>query len=202
MSSVTFSEPNSSPIQTRRAPTKNEDKEKNSQRRSLSGKFRNLFRKNSSSPNRSVNNEARLPPPVPSRQRSASPEPIRTSTEAPHLRAPIVHWPFGKKKTKLTAPASEKTKPKQSQKSKKTSAPPMEISSPIYEQEHQTSIRGQNFVPRTPELTHGVVGRTQSSSSYETTTKGFRDYLIIDKTKLSEQVKCFIFLRIIFQSFE
>ncbi len=199
MSSVTFSEPNSSDIQTRRAPTKNDDK--NSQRRSLSGKFRSLFRKNSSSPNRSVNNEGRLPPPGPSRQRSASPEPIRSSTEAPHLRAPIVHWPFGKKKTKLNAPASEKTKPKQSQKSKKTSAPPMEISSPIYEQEHQTSIRGQNFIPRTPELPHAV-GRTQSSSSYETATKGFRDYMIIDKSKSSEQVKCFIFLRISIQSFE
>jgi hypothetical protein len=185
MSSSVYSQQNPSPIQTRRAPIKNNDIENNSQRqnnaRSLSSKFRNLFRKSSSSPNQSTYND-RLPPPAPLRQRSPSPGSVRISTEAPHIRAPIFNWPFGKKTTTTT-----KTKGKR--KTKKPSAPFMEISSPTYQQEYQTSIRGQNFVPRTPEHTHVGIGRTQSSSSYDTTTKGFRDYMIIDNTKSSQKVR-------------
>ena len=152
-------------------------------RRSLSGKFRNLFRKSSASPSRSViNNNEERPPPAPVRQ--PSPSPPRTATEAPHLRAPLVKWPFGRKKNKTT---KEKTK----RKSKKKTPTSMEISTPIHEEEHQTSIRGQNFVPRTPELTHGGTGRTHSSSSYDANTKGFRDFMIIDHTQSSQQVKHF-----------
>ena len=71
----------------------------------------------------------------------------------------------------------------------------MEISGPVYEQEYQTGIRGQNFIPRTPEMTHGSVGRAQSSSNYEISTKGFRDYTILDGTRPVHQVNHLIFLR-------
>jgi len=60
----------------------------------------------------------------------------------------------------------------------------MEISSPIYQQGNQTSIQGQYFTPRTPELIHGSTGRPQPSSNYEVTAaKGFRDYVVIDQTQ-------------------
>ncbi|CAF0839779.1 unnamed protein product [Rotaria sp. Silwood1] len=191
MSSGTFSKQNSSPGPTRRTRTRNEYNENNPQHnanhRSLSGKFRNLFRKSSSSPNRTTNNTER-PPLAPARQRSQSPQVKSASTEAPHLRAPLVSWPFGKKRAKSPATTNGKTKTKGGRKTKKTTVPPLEISNPIYQQEYQTSIHGQNFVPRTPELSHGSTGRTHSSSNYETTTKGFRDYMVIDNTKPSQQV--------------
>jgi hypothetical protein len=198
MSSTVFAEQNSSPAQTRRIPIRNNEmenaSERPSNRRSLSGKFRNLFRKNSSSPARSaINyNESRPPPAAPIQYRSSSPSPIRPAIEAPHLRAPILNWPFGKKKPKLTGTTSDKPKRKESRKTKKTSRHSVEISTPVYQQEHQTAIRGQNFVPRTPELTHGASGRTQSPSSYETPTKGFRDYMVVDNIKSSQQVILFV----------
>lgn len=151
-------------------------------RRSLSGKFRNLFRKSSSSPSRPVNNNEGRPPQAPVRQ--LSPSPSRSATEAPHLRAPLVKWPFGRKKNKTTDTTTTKEKTKR--KNKKT---PIEISTPIHDEEHQTSIRGQNFVPRTPEIAHGGTGRTHSSSSYDINTKGFRDYMVIDHTKPLQQVE-------------
>ncbi|CAF0787520.1 unnamed protein product [Adineta steineri] len=202
MSATVFTDRNSTATQTRRTPTRNEDIGTNSQRntnhRSLSGKFRNLFRKNSASPNRTISNDNFLPPRTPltpppplprSRQRSPSPEPLRASTEAPHLRAPIVEWPFGKKKPKAPSDTISSTKkPKNSRKSKKNAIPMVEISNPVYVPENQTSIRGHNFVQRTPELVHGGTGRTLSSSSYETPTKGFRDFTIIDTSRSSQQV--------------
>lgn len=179
MSASVLAKRNSSPYQTHRAPIRDDDddiqnnNQRQSNRRSLSGRFRSLFRKNSASPTRSTVNNGRSNP-LSSRQRSPSPESFRTATEAPHLRAPIISWPFGRKKTKDNR--------------KKTKLPvsSTEISSPVYQQEHQTSIRGQNFIPRTPEVTHNGAGRIQSSSSYE--TKGFRDYTIIDNTKPIQQV--------------
>ncbi|CAF2635310.1 unnamed protein product [Rotaria sp. Silwood2] len=193
MSSAAFSKQNSSPGPTRRARTRNENNENNPQhnanRRSLSGKFRSLFRKNSASPNRTMNNTERTPTASSARQQSLSPETQPAATEAPHLRAPLVSWPFGKKKSKSPATQNGKTKTKGNRKTKRTTAAPLEISGPIYLQEHQTSIHGQNFVPRTPEISHGNTGRTHSLTNYETTTKGFRDYMVIDNTKPSQQVK-------------
>jgi hypothetical protein len=175
MSSAIITKRNSSPFQTRHAPIRDDDIQNNNQRRSLSGRFRSLFRKNSASPTRSTINNGRSNP-LSSRQRSPSPESFRTATEAPHLRAPTISWPFRKKK------------PKDNRKKNKPTSSSIEISSPVYQQEHQTSIRGQNFIPRTPEFTHNGAGRTQSSSSYETTTKGFRDYVVLDNTKPIHQV--------------
>ncbi|UJR16263.1 hypothetical protein I4U23_003170 [Adineta vaga] len=196
MSSTIFSQENSSTVQTRRTPTRNDDIENNTQReknhRSLSGKFRNLFRKSSASPNRHSTNE-RISSPQPTttttttttRQQSTSPEPFRTSTESPLLRAPLVDWSFGKKKTR----SPSETKPKKSRKSKKKSLPSIEATAPVHTVEFETSTNGHTFVPRTPEPAHGgAMGRTQSSSSYETATRGFRDYTIIDNSKPSQQV--------------
>ena len=186
MSQTVLTKQNPSPVTTRRSPLKNSESENTSRnRRSISGKFRSLFRKNSASPTRSNTNVGRTPT-ASTRQRSPSPEPAHSPTEAPHLRAPVVNWPFGKKKTKLSGTTSEKM----TKKDKKKSTPTMEISTPVYDQEYQTSIRGQNFVPRTPELNHGSTGRTQSiSSSTNYETKGFRDYMVIDNKKSTEQVK-------------
>ncbi|CAF1094527.1 unnamed protein product [Rotaria sordida] len=192
MSSNTFSKQNSSSGSTHRTQTRYENNENNSQhngnRRSLSGKFRNLFRKTSASPNRTTNNGERLPPPASTRQRSLSPEVKSAATEPSYLRAPLVSWPFRKKKSKSPATINGKTKTTGSRKTKKTTVPPLEISGPIYQQEYQTSIHGQNFVPRTPEHSYGSTGRPHSASNYETTTKGFRDYMIIDHAKSSQQV--------------
>lgn len=177
MSSTVFTSEDSSSVQTRRLPMRTAELENNSQpthnRRSLSGKFRNLFRKSSSSPSRSMTNSE-------VRQTSPSPTGTRTAVEAPHLRAPLIKWPFGKKKTASTDP-TPKDKPKR--RNKRNNVPPLEISSPIYQQDQQSSIHGQNFVPRTPEATHNSIGRTQSPISYENSTKGFRDYMIIDQTQ-------------------
>jgi hypothetical protein len=201
MSSTIYAKQNPSPVVTRRAPISNEDTGNGSQRttnrRSLSGKLRSLFRRDSLSPNRTTSKERRPPPTTTSsvRQGSASPASVKSGTEAPQLRAPTVHWPFGKKKTKLPPPptntsTTNKKKTKVSRKTKKTAVPPMEISSPIYQQENQTLIYGQNFTPRTPEFLHVGTGRLQSASNYEvTTTKGFRDYVVIDQTQQFQQVR-------------
>lgn len=181
MSSNVFTQQEPSPVQTRRVQMRTVELENTAQptnnRRSLSGKFRNLFRKSSASPSRSATISEVRP-------RQPSPSPSRPATEAPHLRAPLVKWPFGRKKNKTTDATT--TKEKNKRKNKKT---PMEISTPIHEEQYPTSIHGQNFVPRTPELNHGGTGRTHSSSSYDTNTKGFRDFMVIDHTKSSDQVK-------------
>ena len=116
------------------------------------------------------------------------------SAEAPHLRAPIVSWPFGKKKSKAPeqtiTPTDNKKKTKASRKNKNKAASSLEISSPIYNPDHQTSIYGANFIPRTPETTQGSAGRMNSLSSYETkATKGFRDYMFRDQTRSSYPVR-------------
>ncbi|CAF4127382.1 unnamed protein product [Rotaria magnacalcarata] len=202
MSSTIFSQQNPSPVQTRRTQTRNENAHKTNDRRSLSGKFRNLFRKNSASPTRTITNPEHLNPaasasPAIAYQRSTSPETISASTEAPHLRAPSVNWPFGKKKAKSPTRKNEstngktKTKTKDSKKNKKVTITPLEISGPIHhqqqQQEYQTLIHDQNFVPKTPEFPHGSIGRTNSSPPYETTTKGFRDFMVIDHSNTSQQ---------------
>ena len=79
---------------------------------------------------------------------------------------------------------------KRSEKVKKKERKSVKTTTSVYEDVPQTSIRGQNFVPRTPELTHETAGRTQTSiSSYETTTtKGYRGYIVIDGAKSTQQV--------------
>ena len=201
MSTSIFTKKNASPVQTRRAATTNEDtisgSERTANRRSLSGKFRSLFRKNSASPQRSTSNDAR-PPSAPTRPRSPSPEPSRTSTDAPHLRAPTVKWTFGKKSklpTTPSPPTSTKNKSKAIRKKKQRAAVPMEISSPIPEPVHQISTYDQYGVRRTPD--HGRLGteRMSVSSTYDgTETKGFRDYMVIDQRRQYEQVGAFGFV--------
>lgn len=193
MSQTVLTKENLSPIEPRRAPLRNADSEMNSQRpsnrRSLSGKFRSLFRKSSPSPNRSTTNTTERVQSSSTRRRSPSPETVHASTEAPHLRPPLVSWSFGKKKNKSSGSASEKVKKKETRKPTKTSTPGAQIPAPIHPEIHQTSIRGENFVPRTPELPHGTTGRTQTFSTiHETTTKGFRDYMVIDTTKSTQRV--------------
>ena len=96
MSSSVYDKQPSSPVQTRRARTTNNNDAQNG-RRSISNTIRNLFRKNSASPTRTINHSAQ-PSPALSRKRSQSPGLTHPSNEAPHLRAPVVRWPFGKKK--------------------------------------------------------------------------------------------------------
>jgi hypothetical protein len=202
MSSTIYINQNPTPVVTRRSPTSMEDTGNNPQRapnrRSLSGKLRNIFRRNSSSsPNRATSNDRRSPTIPAGRQGASTPTSGKSSTDAPHLQAPSVPRLFGKKKSKLPAtastPTTSKKKIKASQKKNQAPAPPMEISSPIYQQENQTFIQGQVFSPRTPELVHSSTERLQSSSSsaYEgtTTAKGFRDYVVIDQTQYSQQVR-------------
>ena len=187
MSSSIYAKQNPSPAVIRRPPVPNDDTDTNSQRtpnrRSLSDKLRGLFRKDSASPNRTTSTDRRSTT-TPVRQTSSSPGPSKSATEAPHLRTPSVNWPFGKKKTTTPTTTKTKIKTKKDNRNKNQNAvPSMEISSPIYQQEIQTSIHGENFVRRSPELVHGSTGRGQSSSSYEvtTTTKGYRDYVVIDQ---------------------
>jgi hypothetical protein len=192
MSSSIYAKQNPSPAVIRRPPVPNDDTGNTSQptanRRSLSDKLRGLFRKDSSSPNRATSTDRRSTT-TPVRQTSSSPGPSKTSTEAPHLRTPSVNWPFGKKKTSTSTTTKTKTK-KDNRKKNQDAVPSMVISSPIYQQEIQTSINGENFVRRSPELVNGSTGRGQSSSSYEVTpTKGYRDYVVIDQTQQSQQVR-------------
>lgn len=204
MSSTLYANQNPTPVATRRSPMTVDDTVNTSQRqenrRSLSNRLRNIFRRSSPSPNRSTINERnpQLPPSSTTttsiRQTSVSPTSGQSSTDAPHLRAPTVNWRFGKKKTQSSlttnTPATSKKKIKASQKKNETSISTMEISSPIYQQEDPTSIQGQYFRPRTPETERTSIGRMQSSSGYEgIETKGFRDYVIIDHSQQSEQVR-------------
>lgn len=210
MSSGVFANKNTSTSGTRRAPTTNPDPYNTSQRttnkRSLSDRIRNMFRKRSTSTNRPASNERRAPS-------ASSPSPSRSSTDAAQLRAPAINLPFGKKKNKenttptTLSPASKK-KTKDTRKNKQNNPTSMEISSPIYPSDNRTSIYGQNFVPRTPEFGYGGTGaRSQSSSTYEArTTSGFRDHMVINDTRQSQQVKpptsrSIVFKRDLFLSF-
>ncbi|CAF1182449.1 unnamed protein product [Rotaria sordida] len=155
MSSTIYDQQNSSPVVTRRPPMYYEDTGNRSQRsvnrRSLSDKIRNLFRKDSSSPKRSASNDRRTPT-TSVRQSSLSPVSNRSSSEGPNLRAPTVYWPFGKKKSKLSSttstPTTSRTKTKGCRKTKQPIASPIEISSPIYVQDNRTPVYGQDN--RTP----------------------------------------------------
>lgn len=205
MSSTMFNTQDPSPVVTRRSPTVIEDSANGSQRsanrRSLSGKLRNLFRKNSTSPTRTSDYGRSLPPPTTAisssiRQSSASPVSVRSTSEAPQLRAPTINWSFGKKKNKPpktpTTPKSNKKKSKDKQKNIPASAPPMEISPPIYQQGNQSSIQGEVFVPRTPEPIYNNAQRIYSTSptAYNdpSTARGFRDYAIVDQRQSYQQV--------------
>ena len=185
MSSTAFYKQNSTPVETRRTPTRNEN---DTNRRSLSERLRNLFRKRSSSPNRTTDSDRY------SRAISTH-ETMQTSTEETHLRAPTINWPFGKKKskssTKMATDTSKVNKTKlKNQKNKKTPVSSMEISNPVFEQDHQTPIQDGNFILRTPEIIYSNRGQINSVSNDDTTTaKGFRDYMVIDHTKYPQQVR-------------
>ena len=163
MSSSVFNKQSASPASTRRTPTvtADVDPQRTAGRRSLSGKFRSLFRRNSQSPKRAASNVQDLPPPVVRSRSPSIPE-----TETPQLRAPTVVWPFGKKAkgTASPPPPSTKSKVKISRKSKKKPAP----------------VIVDEVRRATTEFTPQPVERTPSFPSYEATpTKGFRDYMII-----------------------
>ena len=204
MSSNSFSKQNSPPVRTRRTGVRNEDIENDIQhtgRRSLSEKFRNLFRKNSPSPSRTTNTDSNQQISQ-QRQKSSSPATTRTPTDGPHLRAPIISWPFGKKKAKSRSNTdtvkNSKTKSKEIRKNQRPFDDAIEISNPIY-QEHSTSVHGQDLVPRTPEYSNVNVEKVQSSFNHENTAKGFRDYMVIDHTAGSYEVRLFIdFVNLLF----
>jgi hypothetical protein len=173
-------------------------------RRSLSDRLRNLFGRNSSSsPTRAGSNDRRTPTTSEIRQGASTPTSGKSSSDAPQLHAPTVPKLFGKKKSKLPAtsntPTSSKKKIKGSQKTNQAPPPPMQISSPVYQQENPTSFQSQVFPPRTPELARNTTERlpppSSSSTTYEiTTSKGYRDYMVIDQTRHSQQVSLSIFV--------
>ena len=202
MSSPVYGNENSSPIVARRAQANTEDTGYNQQqrtnsRRSLSDRFRNLFGRNSSSsPNRAGSNDRRTPTTSEIRQGASTPTSGKSSADAPQLHAPTVPKLFGKKKSKLPAtsntPTASKKKIKGNKKTNQAPPPPMQISGPIYQQETPIPIQSQIFHPRTPETVRNTSGRLPQSTSetYEiTTTKGYRDYVIIDQTQHSQQVR-------------
>ena len=131
-----FAQPNSSTVETRRAQTINIETRgsaaaaattnPNDNRRSLSGKFRNLFRKNSPSPKRRFHTEIEQSPP-------------KTTIETPQLRTPTVPWPFGRKNRNQTT--SPKNKTKNSKKSKNKNLPPS-----------STVTTTMNYVERPPSI--------------------------------------------------
>ncbi|CAF3505735.1 unnamed protein product [Adineta steineri] len=202
MSTTIFAKQNPSPTVTTRRPLQTNDdigngSQRTNNRRSLSVKLRDLFRKDAAAANRSNDNiNKRSPGVTPVRQNSPSPGPGQISDEAPHLRAPTISWPFGKKKPKsLTTSTTKasKTKTKDNRKTKQTgTASSTIISSPIYEQENQSSIHGQNFVPRSPQFVHGSTERFQSPTTYNmtttTTTREYRDYPITNQPQYTNQV--------------
>ena len=194
MSSTVLGEQNPSPAVTRRVPVTSEVTSNGSQRgskqRSLSGRLRTLFRRDSSSANRPASND-RFPPTTSTRQVSSSPEPIKSSAETSQFRVPIVKWPFSRRKGKLSAttptPENSKAKAKKNRKAIKSKSPTMEISSPLYEQENRD---GQNFVPRSLQTEYSSYEGLRSSSDYDVTTpKGFRNHLGMNLIPQSQQVR-------------
>ena len=179
MSSNVFAKPNSSsPVTTRRALTTDNDTAHGSQRsvarRSLSGKFRNLFRKNSPSPKRRVvQNEEQI-------SSRPSTVPVKTTVETPQLRPPTISWPFGKK-SKSTTPNSP-TKP-----SKKTK---QRWETPTVEEIRPTTYPDNNVTRRPVDHTTNSIERPSSFPNYESTpTKGFRDFMVLDQGTHPQQVK-------------
>ena len=98
MSTTNYPTQDATPTVTRRPLQMQENtgsaSQRSGNRRSLSVKLRDLFRKDSSASNRPVNN--RRSPTSPARHSSSSP--VATS-DATHLHAPSIPWPFGKKKS-------------------------------------------------------------------------------------------------------
>ena len=142
------------PKSKRRAPVSNENAQPTQNKRSLSDRIRNLFARDSSAKSRTASNDRRQPSPI----RSTA------TAESPQLRAPAVRWPAKKTNKKNSDPPR-----------------PMEISNPI--NPYPSTIRGETFVPRTPEPGYASNERRQSSSSYSrrTPTTGFREQqMIID----------------------
>lgn len=121
MSSNMFVQPNSSTVETRRSQTTNIETRgsaaaaattnSNENRRSLSGKFRNLFRRNSPSPKRRFHTEIDQSPP-------------KTTIETPQLRTPTIPWPFGRKNRNQTTSPTNKTKNLKKSKNKNPPPPP------------------------------------------------------------------------------
>ena len=196
MSTTNYPTQDATPTVTRRPLQMQENtgsaSQRSGNRRSLSVKLRDLFRKDSSASNRPVNN--RRSPTSPARHSSSSP--VATS-DATHLHAPSIPWPFGKKKsnssTTVNTSKTNKIKVKK-EKGKSKQPATVTISSPSYEQENQsTSIYGQHFVPRSPNFEYSTNERMQTSTMYQpsstTTAKGFRDYTVIDQTRYSQQVR-------------
>lgn len=153
-SSVFETKKTATPKSKRRAPVSNENAQPTQNKRSLGDRIRNLFGRDSSAKSRTTSNDRRQPSPI----RSS------VTADSPQLRPPTVPW------------STKKT-------NKKNSDPPrpMEISGPI--NQYPSTIRGETFVPRTPELGYATNERRQSSSSYSrrTPTNGFREQqMIID----------------------
>ena len=200
MSTSLFHKQTSSPVETRRNPTANTENGTGTLRstggRSISSKFRNMFRKNSTSPSRTASTSdltvtKSTRPPKSSRSRSpkTSPEP-----ESPRLRAPIVVWPFGKKSksaSTTTPPTATKSKSKLSRKNKSKSRPGEEISRPMPIEIMQNSTVSDVRYRRSADFTSGSTERLSSSVPYEMPpTRGFRDFTIIDHTGKRTQVFC------------
>ena len=112
-------------------------------KRSLSERFRNLFRRDPSSKNRARSND----------KRRGSPTRTTTNTisESPQLRTPKVNWSLGKKKTPTKTNSTKiTTQP----------LPPFEISAPIINtsvNNYRTDIQGEHFVPRSPQTTYDSI---------------------------------------------
>lgn len=191
MSSTMYGQESPSPVVTRRPPLTKEASGTNSQRsanrRSLSGRLRDLFRKDSSSPARSSSTERR-PVTNPTRQSSSSPN-------APGLRAPTVYWPFGKKKNKPSGTSNTPT-PNKNRKDNRKPEPspvvPREPSSPRYDQENRTPNYGQTYVPRTPDPVHIDYGGSQIPSNYDpNATRIVINYRMADPAQPYQQVRLY-----------
>ncbi|CAF0819671.1 unnamed protein product [Adineta ricciae] len=194
MSTTNYPTQDATPTVTRRPLQMQENtgsaSQRSGNRRSLSVKLRDLFRKDSSASNRPPNDQRS--PTSPARHSSSSP--VATS-EATHFQTPRIPWPFGKKSKSSTTMNTSKTNKIKVKKEKGKIKQPTTatISSPVYEQENQsTSIYGQHFVPRSPNFEHSTNERMQTSTMYQpsttTTAKGFRDYTVIDQTRYPQQV--------------
>lgn len=196
MSSKIFDNQNATPTAPRRSPTYVEDTSnvprRTSSRSSISDRLKNVFRRSSPSPNRTASNDRR-----PMSTISTDPQNRPTTTsgkpsnDAPQLRAPTISWPFGKKKSKSSSgnptPKTSKKKAKAPQQSNLNSTSTMEISAPVYSQTNQR----ETFHPRTPETMRNTSERyAPLAPDYEgSSTRGFRDYVVIDKTQYSQQVR-------------
>lgn len=179
---------------TRRPPTANNNQsQRNTERRSISSKFRNLFRKNSTSTGRSVSNDDLSRTRSTSNIRATEAEHERTSVpDSPQLRAPLVVWPFGKKtKTTTTSDSTKnsKTKTKPPKKNKAPMATNGVTSNPIIIDNTRRFSDPETVPRRSTDFTSSAVERISSSINYEPPpTRGFRDYMVIDHAKPHGQV--------------